>query len=342
MSTQINSINQSNLTAVNQKLIRLTALWAFVESGLGALMHTMHLPFTGIILGGFSIILISLIAWFGTNPFTDILKATFIVMAVKASVYPATPPPAYIAVAFQGICGALFFSVQKRNLIVSIIFSIIAMLESGVQKLLILTILMGKSWLTAIDAFYQMIGENFGAKSGAVISNYLLLAYLGVYLVWGLLLGIWIYFIPIQIDQRYGRYAHLVPIQDIKKESTKRASNFIGWCLLLIIIGFYIYTFGYHANGWNQVIITILRTLSIIFIWIYFILPIWKKYVEQRLIDEKDNQKEVFIVLRIIPTISGYVKPLYHDVSLQYSGIRKWKEFVLGMIVISLESEHDE
>ena len=40
------------ITLNNQKtFIALTALWAFVEAGLGGFLHALHLPFTGIVLG---------------------------------------------------------------------------------------------------------------------------------------------------------------------------------------------------------------------------------------------------------------------------------------------------
>ena len=41
---------------------RLTALWAFTESGLGGIMHALQIPFTGLLVGGMAVIMISLIA----------------------------------------------------------------------------------------------------------------------------------------------------------------------------------------------------------------------------------------------------------------------------------------
>ncbi|MFZ9754542.1 MAG: hypothetical protein ACO3DK_00750 [Bacteroidia bacterium] len=32
------------------------AFWAFVESGLGGMMHAFHLPFTGIFIGGAAVV----------------------------------------------------------------------------------------------------------------------------------------------------------------------------------------------------------------------------------------------------------------------------------------------
>lgn len=63
-------------------IARLTALWALAESGLGGYMHAMKIPFTGIVLGGTAIVVISLIAWFSTTPFKSIIRATLLVLLV--------------------------------------------------------------------------------------------------------------------------------------------------------------------------------------------------------------------------------------------------------------------
>jgi hypothetical protein len=75
------------ITLNNQKtFIALTALWAFVEAGLGGFLHALHLPFTGIVLGGFAVLIISLLAMCYDKPFAKIVQATLIVLAIKAAV----------------------------------------------------------------------------------------------------------------------------------------------------------------------------------------------------------------------------------------------------------------
>jgi hypothetical protein len=49
----------------NKSIIdKLTALWALNESGLGGFLHVFNSPFSGLIVGGVSILLISLIAYY--------------------------------------------------------------------------------------------------------------------------------------------------------------------------------------------------------------------------------------------------------------------------------------
>lgn len=76
---------------------RLTALWALSESGLGGMMHAVKIPFTGFFLGGFAIVIITLIAHFSKTPFKSILQATLLVILVKAAASPHSPPMAYLS-----------------------------------------------------------------------------------------------------------------------------------------------------------------------------------------------------------------------------------------------------
>ena len=82
---------------------RLTALWAFAESGLGGVLHTAKVPFTGLVVGGFAIILITLIAHLSSKQYKIIVQSLVVVLMVKAAVSPHTPFPAYVAVSFQAL-----------------------------------------------------------------------------------------------------------------------------------------------------------------------------------------------------------------------------------------------
>ena len=102
---------------------RLTALWAFTESGLGGIMHALQIPFTGLLVGGMAVIMICLIADISEFNYKQILKSAIIVLIVKAMVSPHTPFPAYIAVSFQALLGYAVFSLLRVNFF-SIVFLI--------------------------------------------------------------------------------------------------------------------------------------------------------------------------------------------------------------------------
>ena len=101
------NVTQPDLSVPQHSLAiqRLTALWAFAESGLGGVLHAFQIPFTGLVIGGFAVIIITLIAKFSDHHYQQILKSFLIVLIVKAMVSPHTPVPAYLAISFQAIMG---------------------------------------------------------------------------------------------------------------------------------------------------------------------------------------------------------------------------------------------
>src|SRR4051812_36078262 len=122
---------------------RLTALWALSESGLGGIMHAMKIPFTGFFLGGFAVVMISLVAHYTKNNMRQVLQATLLVMLVKVAVSPHSPWPAYIAVGFQGLAGALIYRMIPLYALAAPVFGFLALVESALQKFLLTTIIFG-------------------------------------------------------------------------------------------------------------------------------------------------------------------------------------------------------
>ncbi len=183
-----------NVTALNneQRILaihRLTALWAFAESGLGGFLHAVKIPFTGLVVGGFAIIVITLIAQLSNKHYKHILQSLVIVLMVKAAVSPHTPFPAYIAVSFQALLAVGLFTLLRVNLFSILLFAIIAMLESAVQKLLILTLFFGKSLWRATDEVVAYIAKQFSLNATHG-SNGLIAIYLGIYLAGGIFIGL--------------------------------------------------------------------------------------------------------------------------------------------------------
>lgn len=317
--------------------IALTALWAFVESGLGGIMHALHLPFTGIVLGGFSILIISLLAHYDKPIASQILKATLIVIAVKATVNPMTSPTAYIAVAFQGLLGALFFSISQKNMLISITFASLAMIESGIQKLLVLTLLFGKSWINALNSYTESVLRLFGFEANMKGGMYIVGAYLCLFVIWGIVLGVWIYFLPAQLHKRKNTYKDIQPDvfekNLIKKPKKKQHVGIVLGFMLLFLISYFFFE---TQNGLSNAFHLIIRTICVLGVWVYFILPLWRKMMQNWLQKQQNKQAEIAEISVFMTKIAQYIKPLYHHANVRYKGIYKWKEFVLSLMVISL------
>lgn len=325
---------QENGPRHNETFIALTALWAFVESGLGGLMHALHLPFTGIFLGGFSVIIISLIARYNPKPYQPIIKATLIVMAVKASVNPMTPPTAYIAVGFQGLTGALLYSINNRNAAISMLFAVLAIMESAFQKLLVLTLIFGTAWYKAIDKFFESILKSLSVNSDDSYAFTIVMIYLFIYALWAIILGWWIHQIPQQIEHRQHLYKNLVPEipSDNKRNKGKKP--------LLIVITAVILLIAYFLpdkKGSMEALTLLIRTAAVVALWVLLVAPFWRSYVLIKIRNRKDEATP--LILERMPYLTQRTKPLYREIQAQYSGFRKWKEFVLGLIVISLHKD---
>ncbi len=169
---------------------RLTALWALNEAGLGGLIHAMRVPFTGIVVGSMAVVLITLIAYFAEHRMRALLRATVIVLLVKAAASPHTPLPAYAAVGFQGVVGALLFGAMSSVRAGGMLLGLLALWQGAVQKLLVMTILYGKPLWEAVDSVGHWILDKMGHGPGDLSpTGWFLVLYLGYYTIAGLLTG---------------------------------------------------------------------------------------------------------------------------------------------------------
>lgn len=184
-------------------LLGLAGIWAFVESGLGGAMHALKLPFTGIWVGGTAVAVLIVMAGVLRGRYEawghaqrvprhtiagTLLRATMVVMAVKLMASPHSPPTAYLAVGFQGVSAAFLLSWFRPFRLGAILFAALSMFESAIQKLLIMTLLYGKAWIDALESMTLVANQHLGTEGGGLG---LLWVYLGLYLTWGLVLGIW-------------------------------------------------------------------------------------------------------------------------------------------------------
>ena len=143
-----------------QAVLRLTALWAVAESGLGGVLHAFRLPLTGLVVGGIAIVLLTLLAHFAERP-RALLRATAVVLIVKALVSPHSPIGAYLAVGFQGGLAFLIYSLGKPGYWTSVPLAVVAMLESAIQKLLMLVLFFGQPLRDGVDGYGAWVIRRF-------------------------------------------------------------------------------------------------------------------------------------------------------------------------------------
>jgi hypothetical protein len=321
---------------------RLTALWAFAESGLGGILHALQIPFTGLIVGGMAVIIISFIAELSGNSYKQILKSAVIVLIVKAMVSPHTPFPAYIAVSFQALLGYALFILLRVNLISIFLLSTIAMMESAIQKLLILTLFYGKSLWTAVDEMIDFIAKQFGTSS--VDGSQLLIGiYLLIYFIGGFIIG-WIAYRvikgfsgknPVSINNTVITFN-----TEMFKDVAPRKS-FMNklWMIILVLLVLSIILFAFapdNKQGWLAVVRTVSWTAAVILLWYMIARPVFTKLI-QKLLRKKESKyrDEVLSVLSFLPALRQLTALAWQKSKL-YSGWEKWQFFFSAFIHWSL------
>ena len=336
------------ITAINnfsaeQKRIavrRLTALWAFSESGLGGMLHALQVPFTGLIVGGMAVILITLIAFFSQQNIKSILRSMLIVLIIKAVVSPHSPFPAYIAVSFQAVTGFLLFYLLRINLVSIILLSVIAMMESAIQKLLILTLFFGQSFWDAIDRLSEFIAVQFNLNT-INGSNLLIGIYLMIYFLGGIGIAWMAYKIIKDIFVKKELLVFDASIQPAiqLKNNKKRKGKLLKLTILLIIISILLFLFAPDANkGWLAVIKTVTWTFTAILLWYFVISPLVTKFIQQ-LLKKKESRyhEEVAEAIAFLPLFKQITYIAWQK-SRQYRGWKRLQYFFSGIVYWSITS----
>jgi hypothetical protein len=327
--------------AENNIIMRLTALWALSESGLGGAMHALKMPFTGFFLGGFAILIICLIAHHSTHKWNAIIQASLLVILVKATASPQSPPMAYVTVAFQGFTGALFFSIIPFFRMAAVLFGMLALFESATQKFLLTTLIFGKSIWEALDLFFQDILKTLLISSDISFSFWLIVIYTLIYTLWGMLLGWWGASLPAKLERESVRvineYKNFEMETDVEENPNKTRKHKL-WTLFFVLLIVCI-TFIIQGSG-SKVFYAITRTIAALLMLFFLVSPIIK-WLLQKWLNKAKNEKQLALsqLMDTIPELRSYVKPAMQLAKENHRGLMVYKAFVINLIVISLYNQ---
>ncbi len=343
-SLNFDSKKNHQLNAVH----RLTALWALNESGLGGIMHALHIPFTGFFVGGIAVILIGLIAHYSNHSFRQIIQATISVIIVKAIVSPQSPIPAYVAVAFQGFMGALLYTLFSNFTFTSVLFGFLALLESAIQKFLITTLLFGKSVWEALDIFFKSLLKDFALNENFSFSFWLIIIYCAVYAIWGIILGWWISKLPHQIEGRSDEIKIQIQsnarINLANESSRSKSGGKRSGIYVLIVLAFIVCIFSMNAvNESQKALYAVLRTIAVLLAWFVFVQPLIKSVIRRYASNkQKDNKYRTSQLIASLPALRTYAQQSYELASLTHKGLLRYREFIFILVVITLHSDEFE
>lgn len=320
---------------------KLTAIWAVSESGLGGVLHAAKIPFSGIFLGSIAIIIISYLAQISNSKFSTIIKATLIVIAIKAMVSPHSPPMAYVAVLFQGALGAFIYGSMGFNRISAILLGGIALLESAFQKILTLTIIFGIDLWESIQQFFNGIEQKFQTEWIKELPWLFLVLYGVLYLLVGIFAGNFAFKLPVKVSKiaQQIEITTLNATEEIIPKKTKRKTRL--WLIIgLLLFSCSVFIF-FDMNG--MAISIILRTLAAVVFFLFLFNPIFKfllnKWITNKSNQEKQSIKKIMDLMPEIKSNLGLALTLSAD---KKNVLIRTKLFIMYWLALSIYySEND-
>ena len=331
---------------------RLTALWALNEAGLGGLIHAMRVPFTGIVVGSTAVVLVALIAFFAERKAKAVLKATVIVLLVKAAASPHTPLPAYVAVTFQGLAGALLFGMLPSMRLGALLLGLLALWQGAAQKLLVMTILYGKSLWEAVDSVGQWILGKMGQGPGVLSPTaWFLVFYLGYYTIAGLITGWLAGVLPSEIARALKTPRPALPpapqktlAPDPAVPSRKRwwqRTPFKAGVVLVALMAVLMRLYP-GQEGWARGVHVFARATIVLLLWMLAVRPLGQALFRRfRRREQGAYGAEVSRALEQFPALRQAAAVAWRR-SGGSGGFRRWKIFLVELIVLALAGDSME
>jgi MFS family permease len=320
----------------SENTLRITALWAFSEALLGGILHALQIPFAGLVLSAFAVICMAALAVSDYHR-GKILKATLLVIIVKALLSPHTPVAAYFAVFLQGLFGELIFMMGISYFIACLSLGIFALLQSAFQKLIILTIIFGVDFWKAMDEFLNGITKLFGIENVSY-SFYAAVIFILLHFVAGIFTGIFAGRLPLTLKNSEKEFADLkFELPDAFEETQprrrkkKKFTSPLFWFLFLFL------AFGlYQAYSENSMIAFIeskalkllIRAVLIIIFWYFFLAPLLLKIFHKWLSKQRNKfSAEIEKIIQLLPEMKYMTVQCWYKTS-DRKGFKRLNRFI--------------
>lgn len=283
---------------------------------LGGVIHSLKLPVSGLIVGSCAVLCICLIARYVPQK-GSILKATIIVAIFKMLLSPQSPFPAYFAVFFQGLLGELLFISRRFYPLSCILLGILALIESGIQRILVMTLLYGKDFWMAVNVFINSFVGN-KVQDMPDYAWYLAGGYVFLHALVGLLVGTSASMLHKGLHRWHKQYLlegisfagsnRVLDGTEILANSRKSKSYLKNIFWLLWVLLFLLYLQAYFQIGGQALLPQSLvggmlfRSLFLLLSWYFLISPIFtfllKKWLQKQ---QKQSKTELEEVLHVLP-----------------------------------------
>jgi hypothetical protein len=306
------------------------------------MLHLLHIPLTGLLVGSSAVIFISLIAHYSNNK-SSILKATLLVLIIKFIVAPFTPLPAYFSLFMEGLLGLFFYNILNLKRSASVLLGFSILLFFSIQRIFTYTILFGITLWESLDLFADFIFKQFALTSNLKISfSYSLIsAYVLIHIIVGIIAGIVANKIPNWVEN----FSYNIEFEKIKIEKgnnnlwykKKTRITFIILTLLLILLSYT--TIVLDSNLLLNITIMIIRSIIIMLLWYFFIAPYAEIFVKNILNKKRIKYStEVENIFNLLPEIGALVKYSWEEATKK-RGVGRIKLFISYIFVIILRED---
>jgi len=320
---------------------------------LGGILHALSIPFSGALLSGFAVILISLMSLFSSRG--EILKASIIVVLIKATISPYVPLTAHAAVLMQGLLGELFFFSKRFFKTSVILFAITVVVLSGAQRILTLTIVFGNTLWNSIDTYSRiLISKFFGENSSQdliSVSLIIVSAYIFLHFLIGFFFGFVAGRLPEWINKNISgegvvsfdpadyeeKFPEIKRNRKGKKWWKKKSGRiFLSVVLILVVFSYFHPELGKEYS--LKLIIMLVRSFLILFLWFTLISPLlykaFRKMIDKKQISYLAKTDKILSTFPELKKISLYS----WNRSLKLKGFLRLKYFITSTLILSLFS----
>ena len=315
---------------------RLIAVWALAEGVLGGILHALHLPVTGLVVGSIAVCCLSLLARFRRQR-GDLLKATILVLLVKAMLSPHAPLAAYIAVLSQGLLAELFFLSGKNIRLNCLLFGFFTQLQSALLHIGKLVLVFGVDIWVALDEYMSKIAQTLGFENGP-FTVYLASIYVGVHALAGILVGMVAANLPSRLpgisemaaENNTPAEGLELPIKPKpkKKKFKLQFSLVLIWLILLAVFLQSYFGIGPAFLPQHKIFQILIRSVFIVAVWYFVLAPLLMRVLQKWLAGKKSKlQTELEIILQLLPEIGALMKKSWQQ-SAGQTGIKRLRTFV--------------
>lgn len=206
-----------------------------------------------------------------------------LVMLVKAALSPHTPPMAYIAVAFQGLTGYLFFLSKRFFKLSCVLVFVLSLLETSLQKLITVTLIFGTALWKAVNEFLKNAAAELNWNDDNILYT-IGTVYLSIYALAGIIFGLFVSTLPKAMDKYHDAHPdfkiNLETEFEVEKPKWKKKGLKPFKLLILALIAFFFLNYLFDIFPQfipkDKSLQIVIRAVLFILFWLFIFSPFMK------------------------------------------------------------------